>query len=274
MKTTHHRSPVFLQSTKTAYEGTVTGRALLRAGANPHIKGHIHETLLQDSKNMSSLFNGQSTSLTKSATAKTVDLVTTKGGKVIERIQAKDCISDKGIRDIVEKVRSGQYRSAKLVGTEETTARVNAALKKAGLSKRMSSSGIKTADTTNLAQRVGASGSGTLASATWQAAKSGGAMGAVIGVGIESVKGISDLMNGRRDGAEVALSVAKAGGKGYVTGAAAGAAATAGGAVAASGLAAIGAGAGIAAVVTAVVPVAIAVGAGYLVSKAWDAVFD
>jgi hypothetical protein len=272
MKT--NRPPILLQNTQTAYESTVTARAILRAGANPHLKGHIHEILLRDSKNFKSLLNGQSTALTKSATAKTVDLVTTKGGKVIERIQAKDCISDSSIRDIVDKVRSGQYRSAKLVGTEETTARVNAALKKAGLSKRMSSSGVKTADTTRMAQRVGASGSGTLASATWQAAKAGGAAGAVIGAGIETVKGISDLMDGTRDGGEVAWSVAKAGGKGYATGAAAGAAATAGGAAVASGLAAIGAGAGVTAIATAAAPIALAVGVGYLVSSVWDSIFD
>lgn len=272
MKTTHH--PIVLQNTQTAYESTVTARAILRAGANPHLKGHIHEILLQDSKNMSSLFSGQSTALTKSATAKTVDLVTTEGGKVIERIQVKDCVSDSSVRDIVNKVRSGQYRSAKLVGTEETTARVNTALEKAGLSKRMSSSGIKSADTTRIAQRVGASGSSTLTSATWQAAKTGGAAGAVIGAGIETVKGISDLMDGTRDGGEVAWSVAKAGGKGYATGAAAGAAATAGGAAVASGLAAAGAGAGITVIATAAAPIALAVGVGYLVSSLWDSIFD
>lgn len=268
------RPTILLQNTQTAYESTVTARAILRAGANPHLKGHIHEILLKDSKNLSSLFNGQSTALTKSATAKTVDLVTTKGGKVIERIQAKDCISDSSIRDIVAKVRSGQYRSAKLVGTEETTGRVNVALQKAGLSKRMTSSGIKTTDTTRLAQRVGASGSGTLASATWQAAKTGGATGAVISAGIETVKGISDLLDGSRDGGEVAWSVAKAGGKGYATGATAAAAATAGGAGVASALATLGAGAGITAFATAAAPIIAAVGVGYLVSSAWDSIFD
>ena len=268
------RHSIVLQNTQTAYESTVTARAILRAGANPHLKGHIHEILLQDNKNMYSLFNGQSTALTKSATAKTVDLVTTKGGKVIERIQAKDCISDSGVRDIVDKVRSGQYRSAKLVGTEETTIRVNFELQKTGLSKRMSSSGIKTADTTRMAHRVGASGSGTLTSVTWQAAKAGGATGAAVSAGIEAVRGISDLMDGTRNGSEVAWSMAKAGGKGYATGAAAGAAATAGGAAVASGLAAVGAGAGVTALATAAAPIALAIGVGYLVNSVIDAFFD
>lgn len=272
MKSTRH-SPI-AQNFKTTYESSVTGRALARAGGNQHLKGHIHEILLQDRKNLSNIFSGESTSLTKSATAKTIDLVTTKGGKVIERIQVKDCMSESGIRNVVDKVRSGQYRSARLVGTEETTARVNAALEKANLSKRMTSSGIKTADTTQLAQRVGAGGSGSLASATLQAAKSGGIFGAAIGTGIETIKGISDLADGTRDSGEVAWSVVKAGGKGYATGAAASAAATAGGAVVASGLAAVGAGAGITVFAAAAAPVAIAVGVGYLVSSGWDYFFD
>lgn len=114
MKTTRH--PIVLQNSQTAYESTITARAILRAGSNPHLKGHIHEILLQDSKNMSSLFNGQSTALSKSATA-------------------------------------------------------------------------KTADTTRMAQRAGASGSSTLTSATWQAAKSDGkgyATGAAAGAAMAS----------------------------------------------------------------------------------------
>lgn len=67
---------------------------------------------------------------------------TMEGGKVIERIQVKDCVTDSRVRDIVDKLPSGQYRSAKLGGAQETTARVNAVLNQAGLSKRMSSSGI------------------------------------------------------------------------------------------------------------------------------------
>lgn len=260
---------IVLQNTQTAYESTVTARAILRIGANPHLKGHIHETLLQDNKSMYSLFNGQSTALTKSATAKTVDLGTTKGGNVIEHIKTKDCISGSGVLDVVDKVRSGQYRSAKLVGTEKNTVRVNIELQKTGLSKRMSSS-IKTADTTRMAHRVGISDSNTLISAIWQPAKASGATCAAVSAGIEAVRGISDLMDGTRDGSEVAWSVAKAAGKGYATSAAA----TAGGAAVVSSLAAVGAGAGVTALATAAVPIALAVGVGYLVSSALDVFFD
>jgi len=89
---------------KTAYEGTVIARAMERAGRNPHLKGHIHEVLVKDAHNARNLLtmNGASTSLTKSTTAGTVDLVSTKGGKVIGRIQVKDVTSKAGINKLVK----------------------------------------------------------------------------------------------------------------------------------------------------------------------------
>ena len=168
-------------TTKTAYEGSVITRAAARAGRNPHLKGHIHEILVKDARNLRNVFNGSHTELTKSTTAKCVDLVTTRGGKVIERIQVKDVTSSAGVRKIVDQVASGKYRSAHLVGSEETAEMVNAALKKAGLSKRMASSGVSSDTTTALAQRAGAAGSGSLSGAMLSAAKTGGAAGAAAG---------------------------------------------------------------------------------------------
>ncbi len=68
---------------KTGYEQSVIVRAMNRAGANPHLKGHIHEILVKDAKNMRSLlsFDSARTELTRSTTASTVDLVTTRGGR-------------------------------------------------------------------------------------------------------------------------------------------------------------------------------------------------
>ncbi len=261
-------------ATKTTYEGTVITRAMGRAGHNPHLKGHIHEILTKDARNLKNVFNGQHTELTKSTTANVVDLVTTKGSKVVERLQLKDAVSPSSINKLVRQVSDGKYRTTQLVGTDETTKLANAAFEKAGLSKRMISSGTSSNTTTNLAQRAGATGSGSLGSAIGQAAKSGGAVGAAVGVGIEAVSGIADLINGKRDVSDVAGSVAKAGAKGYATGAAAGAAATAGGAAAASGLAAIGAGATLTAVSTVAAPLVAAVAIGYVVSEVFDWFFD
>ncbi|MDD3018451.1 MAG: hypothetical protein PHE74_08775 [Comamonas sp.] len=261
---------------KTAYEGSVIARAMQRAGNNPHLKGHIHEVLIQDARNVRNLLsmNGASTQLTKSTTAGTVDLVTTRGGKVIERIQVKDVTSSSGINKLVKQCADGKYRSAKLIGSDETAQMFNKAAEKAGISKRMSSSGVSSKTSTSLAQRAGATGSGTLGSAMAQAARSGGAAGAVIGAGVEAVRGVVDWSNGQADGVEVIGRVTKAAAKGGVSGAAAGAAATAAGAGAAAAVTALGVTGGAAVVATVGAPLLAAVGVGYVVSEVFDGVCD
>ena len=261
---------------KTAYESSVIARAMQRAGNNPHLKGHIHEVLIQDARNVRNLLsmNGASTQLTKSTTAGTVDLVTTRGGKVIERIQVKDVTSNSGINKLVRQCADGKYRSAKLIGSDETAQMFNKAAEKAGISKRMSSSGVSSKTSTSLAQRAGAAGSGTLGSAMAQAARSGGAAGAVIGAGVEAVRGVVDWSNGDADGLEVAGRVTKAAAKGGVSGAAAGAAATAAGAGAAAAVTALGVTGGAAVVATVGAPLLVAVGVGYVASEVFDGVCD
>ena len=261
---------------KLGYEQSVIARAMDRAGANPHLKGHIHEILVKDARNAHNFLtmNGASTSLTKSTTAGTVDLITQKGGKVIERIQVKDVTSQSGINKLVHQCADGKYRSAKLVGSEETAQAFNKAAEKAGISKRMTSTGVSSRSTESLAQRAGATGSGSLGSAIGQAAKAGGAAGAIIGGGIATVSGCIDLINGRADVVEVAGTVVKASAKGGVSGAAAGAAATATGAGAVAAVSALGLTGMAAGAVTIGAPLLVAVGAGYLASEAFDSVCD
>lgn len=261
---------------KHGYEQSVIARAIGRAGANPQLKGHIHEILVQDRKNLRNLLtsNGATTQLTRSTTAGTVDLVTTKGGKVIERIQVKDVTSQSGIDRLVKQCADGKYRSAQLVGSEETAQAFNKAAEKAGISKRMTSTGISSKSTESLAQRAGATGSGSLGSAIGQAAKTGGIAGAVVGGGIEVVKGCIDLIDGNADLPEVAGRVVKAGAKGGASGAAAGAAATAAGAGAATIVSALGM-TGVAATATTIgAPLVAAVAAGYVVSEVFEGVCD
>ena len=261
---------------KTAYEGTVIARAMERAGHNPHLKGHIHEVLVKDARNARNLLtlNGASTELTKSTTAGTVDLVTTKGGKVIERLQVKDVTSQAGIDKLIKQCADGKYRSAQLVGSEESAQAFNKAAEKAGISKRMTSTGVSSKSTESLAQRAGATGSGSLGSAMGQAAKAGGAAGAIIGGGVAAVKGCIDLIDGRADAAEVAGTVVKASAKGGVSGAAAGAAATATGAGAVAAVSALGMTGMAATAVTIGAPLAVAVGVGYVASEIFDWIFD
>lgn len=261
---------------KTAYESTVIARAMERAGHNPHLKGHIHEVLVKDARNVRNLLtlNGASTELTKSTTAGTVDLVTTKGGKVIERLQVKDVTSQAGIDKLVKQCADGKYRSAQLVGSEESANAFNKAAEKDGISKRMTSTGVSSKSTESLAQRAGATGSGSLGSAMGQAAKAGGAAGAIIGGSVAAVKGCIDLIDGRADAAEVAGTVVKASAKGGVSGAAAGAAATATGAGAVATVSALGMTGMAATAVTIGAPFAVAVGVGYVASEIFDWIFD
>ena len=255
---------------KTCYEGSVISRAMERAGHNPHLKGHIHEVLVQDLRNISpdNVFAGRVTEMTRSTTAKTVDLVTCKAGKVVERLQLKD--TPASIGKVIERVKSGQYRTAQLLGTSETTEAFNSVARAQGLSKTMQSSGISSKTTTALAQRAGATGSGTLGGAMAQAAKGGGAVGAAFGAGVEVVRGIGDLMDGTRNCADVAVSTAKAGVKGGASGAAASVAATATGAAVVSGLSALGVTGAVATATTFAAPVAVAIGVGYMVSEVFD----
>ncbi|MBL1266007.1 hypothetical protein [Candidatus Methylomicrobium oryzae] len=274
MTTLNQKSCMTGITSKTTYECSVISRAVERAGKNPHLKGHIHEIMVKDVKNLRNVFNGSHTELTKSTTAKTVDLVTKNGGKVVERLQLKDTLSQSGIDKTVKQVLNGQYRSTQLIGTRETTELVNKALEKAGSAKKMTSSGVSSKTTTTLAQRAGASGSGTLGNAVLQSAKTGGALGAGIGAGIEVASGIVGLVNGQRDLSDVALSTIKAGAKGYVTGAAATAAVTATGPAVLAATTAV-AGAGTAAtVITFAAPIAVAMGVGWMASSLWDAIFD
>lgn len=272
-QTTHHQGLIL---TRTGYEQSVVARAMARAGNNPHLKGHIHEVLVKDMRNVRNLFTnpGASTELTKSTTAKAVDLVTTKGGKVIERIQVKDVTSKAGIDKLVRQCAEGKYRSAKLVGSEESAKLFNEAAEKAGVGKRMSSTGVSSKTTESLAQRSGATGSGSLGAAVGQAAKTGGLVGAAVSAGVETVKGIIDLKDGTADAVEVAGRVAKAGAKGGTVGAASGAAATLGGAGAAAAVATLGLTGTAAAAVTIGAPIAAAVAVGYVATEAFDAVSD
>lgn len=261
---------------KNGYEQSVIARAMSRAGHNPHIKGHIHEVLVQDARNVRNLLtlNGANTQLTKSTTASTVDLVTMKGGKVIERIQVKDVTSQSGVNKLLHQCIDGKYRSAKLIGSEESAQAFNKAAEKAGISKRMTSTGISSRSTESLAQRAGATGSGSLSSAIGQAAKTGGAAGAIIGGSVAAVQGCIKLIDGRADAVEVAGTVIKAGTKGGVSGAAAGAAATATGVGAAATVSALGMTGIAATAVTVGVPLAAAIAVGYVASEVFDSVCD
>ncbi|MDD2867819.1 hypothetical protein [Neomegalonema sp.] len=262
---------------KATYASWVIGRSLARAGRTPQLKGHIQEILFKDQRNLRDLLNGCSTRLTRNPRAPTVDLVTQDAfGRVVKRFQIKDVVSRSGIDKLVRQSAQGKYRSARLVGSPETTRLFNAAAGKARISKRMISSGVSSNRTASLARRAGVGGA-SLTGAMMQAAKRGGAFGAVLGGGVALCKGGLDLMRGKATAREVAASVARSGLQGGVGGATSTAAAVAVGSTAAALASVVGLTGTTAVACTVAIPLAVAVGVGYVAStacgKIWDSMF-
>ena len=142
-------------SSKETYWDYVGEEAKARVGNNMQLKGIIHEIAIRDSKNISfqNILEGKVTRLTKSTTAKSVDIVTLKNGKIVERIQAKDLTNSSSITVLKQKIKSNQYKNSKLVGTYETTNLYNKASK--GVGKKMESSNISSTTTTRVAHNAG-----------------------------------------------------------------------------------------------------------------------
>ena len=260
---------------KHTYEATVKARALLRAGANRNLNGHVLEIMGADKTNLNPVnwIRGISEKLTSSNTATTVDSVVMKGGKVIRRIQYKD--TPKGIADTIRRVKAGQYRTATLRGTTETAKKFNAMAEKAGISKRMQDTGISGRTTKALGRACGSCKSVPLSTATRWAAKSGGIWGGVVSGGVSAVSNISAMVKGEKDGWEAAGGIAKDTAGGALSGAGAAATATMTGAAVAAGIsgtALAGTLLGTACIVGA--PVIASIGVGCLITKAWNSFWD
>ena len=145
---------IMTEVAREGYEGSVMARMAGRAGAySPKgAAGNALEIMANDKANLSNILKPDTvTKLTKSSTATQVDAVTTKAGKVVERIQYKDTVSPAGVQKTLNQVKAGKYQQAQLRGTIEATEKYNAAAKASGVSKTMKSTGISH-DTT---QRVG-----------------------------------------------------------------------------------------------------------------------
>lgn len=139
---------------REGYEGSVMTRMAGRAGAySPKgAPGNALEIMANDKSNLSNILKPDTvTKLTKSSTATQVDAVTTKAGKVVERIQYKDTVSPTGVQKTLNQVKAGKYQQAQLRGTVEAAEKYNAAAKTSGVTKTMKSTGISH-DTT---QRIG-----------------------------------------------------------------------------------------------------------------------
>lgn len=223
MKNTNFRNNV-AGSASNVYEASVGMRALNRAGQNPQMKGVGHEIMCCDKYNLNpgNILNGRHMDLTKSTTAHMKDVIAkNSAGKVVGHAQLKDTISNAGVRKTVQQIESGHYSKTRVIGTEETAAKVNKVLEKHGFKQRVESSGISSKTTSRIADKT--LGKMPTISTVFSAARAGGVTGAAVGAGMEAISSIGDLLEGDKSAGEAAVDVAVAGVKGGVTGAVSGA---------------------------------------------------
>ncbi|MCR5000770.1 MAG: hypothetical protein K6A71_03125 [Lachnospiraceae bacterium] len=145
---------------ESAYVTSVVQRMAGRCGATAPTgaKGVAFELTYSDLNNAKSFVKGDTlkTVLTKSPNATVNDalIIDTSTGKIASRIQLKNTTSTSGVRDTIKRVASGQYNSAKLVGTTEAAEAYNNAALKKGISKKMIDSGISEEFTKRIADEA------------------------------------------------------------------------------------------------------------------------
>ncbi|WP_302550608.1 hypothetical protein [uncultured Dialister sp.] len=187
------------------------------------MKGIVQEIMYCDkyNTNMGNILNGRHMDLTKSTTAHMKDVIAKdSAGRVVSHAQLKDTISNAGVRKTVQQIKSGHYSKTRVIGTEETAAKVNKVLEKYGVKQRVESSGISSKTTSRIADKT--LGKMPTISTLSSAAKAGGVTGAAVGAGMEAISSIGDWLEDDKSAGEAAADVAVAGVKGGVTGAVSG----------------------------------------------------
>jgi hypothetical protein len=282
MKNTNFRNNV-AGSASNVYEASVGMRALNRAGYCPQLKGHVNEIMYCDKYNLNpgNILNGRHMDLTKSTTAHMKDVIAkNSAGKVVGHAQLKDTISNAGVRKTVQQIKSGHYSKTRVIGTEETAAKLNKVLEKYGVKQRVENSGISSKTTSRIADKT--LGKMPTISTTFSAAKAGGVTGAAVGAGMEAISSIGDWLEGDKSAGEAAADVVVAGVKGGVTGAVSGvigstAAGVTGSAITAATATTVGsavAGTAVGAAAIAAAPVVAAVAAPMIVFGLLGSLFD
>ena len=260
---------------KEAYEYKSGLEAVKRVGDLPpdKLKGVVHEVMFKDRFNLKNAFSGKKAILSRSRQAVRDDVLIQDGKKIVERLQLKD--TSKSVGDVVRRVKQGQYRATKLVGTEETTKAYNQVATKQGIGKSMRSSKISTNTTERVAAKV--KGSMPSAKSLLHGAKQAGKAGAIVSAGIAAATSAVGYFNGEIDEKEAAAKVVSAGVAGYAGGAAGAVASSLAASAVTSGLAAVTTTTAIGAAVIAAAPAVLAVTAavtvgGWVSGRVGDAV--
>lgn len=260
---------------KEAYEYKSGLEAVKRVGDLPpdKLKGVVHEVMFKDRFNLKNAFSGKKAILSRSRQAVRDDVLIQDGKKIVERLQLKD--TSKSVGDVVRRVKQGQYRATKLVGTEETAKAYNQVAVKQGIGKSMRSSKISTNTTERVAAKV--KGSMPSAKSLLHGAKQAGKAGAIVSAGVAAATSAVGYFNGEIDEKEAAAKVVSAGVAGYAGGAVGAVASSMTAAVVSSGLAAVTTTTAIGAAVIAAAPAVLAVTAavtvgGWVSGRVGDAV--
>lgn len=260
---------------KEAYEYKSGLEAVKRVGDLPpdKLKGVVHEVMFKDRFNLKNAFSGKKAILSRSRQAVRDDVLIQDGKKIVERLQLKD--TSKSVGDVVRRVKQGQYRATKLVGTEETAKAYNQVAVKQGIGKSMRSSKISTNTTERVAAKV--KGSMPSAKSLLHGAKQAGKAGAIVSAGVAAATSAVGYFNGEIDEKEAAAKVVSAGVAGYAGGAVGAVASSMTAAAVSSGLAAVTTTTAIGAAVIAAAPAVLAVTAavtvgGWVSGRVGDAV--
>ena len=215
------------QLKETYYDLAGKGKLLFVNGNNPQIKGVIQEVIYKDSKNLSpyNILNGLRSQMTKSTTGRGSDIVTLKGGRIVERIQVKDVTSSAGVNKLKNQLGNGKYHNSKIVASPETVE----ACKNVKITRKIHSSGISSKTTTRIADNTGVKIKGKNIVANNFSDIAGQAKSsALFGVGFGLLSSIDSNIkkynNDEMDGGEFVAEVVK---DGVVTGATAAAKTTA-----------------------------------------------
>ena len=257
-----------MTAAKEVYECKAGLEAVKRVGdlSPDKLKGIVHEVMFKDRFNLKNAFSGKKAILSRSRQAIRDDVLIQNGKKIVERLQLKD--TPKSVGDVVRRVKQGQYRATKLVGTEETAKAYNQVAAKQGIGKSMRSSKISTNTTERVAAKV--KGSMPSAKSLLHGAKQAGKAGAIVSAGIAAATSAVDYFNGEIDEKEAAAKVVSAGVAGYAGGAAGAVASSLAASAVTSGLAAVttttAVGGAVIAAAPVVIPIAAAVAVGGLVS--------
>ncbi len=204
-----------IAATREITEGRIGVEAVKRIGKNPQLKGVVHEIMKKQAYNSNPkrLVDGTKAVLSKSTTAVRDDILIKKGTKIVGRMQLKD--TPKSIPQTIKQVKSGHYSGTQLMGTDETVAAYETAVKAAAkkgtqITQKMKSTGISSSDTSRIATKtIGTTAGKVSAGAVGKVAASSGAVGAAISGGLElCVSGVK-LKKGEITGKEFAGNVAR-----------------------------------------------------------------